>query len=86
MKKHLLLFFSALFLLGNTWCRAYDFGVGTLVYNITDAAAGEVEVTYVESGRMNAEYFVGAVNVPAHILWDGKRYEVTGIGERAFHD
>ena len=86
MKKQFLLLFSALFLLGNTWCRAYDFGVGTLVYNITDAAKEEVEVTYVESGTSNGDFFVGSINVPSRVLWDGKIYQVTGIGDRAFHD
>lgn len=86
MKKHLLLLFSALFLLGNTWCRAFDFGVGALVYNITDAAAGEVEVTYLDSGTPNGDFFVGNITVPSQVLWDGKIYQVTGIGEQAFHN
>ena len=67
--------------------RAYDVGYEKLVYNITNATNDEtkdVEVTYVENGAGNADFYKGDIEIPARFLKDGVIYNVTGIGDYAF--
>ncbi|MFC2391184.1 MAG: leucine-rich repeat domain-containing protein, partial [Bacteroidota bacterium] len=57
----------------------YDFQVGQLYYNITDAANHKVAVV---SGNNKP---TGAIAIPATVVNGSNTYSVTSIGERAFH-
>ena len=74
-----------LVLLGSTTVHAYDFDVNGIYYNIIDADASTVEVTYVETGEGNADFYYGNLTIPNRISKDGVTYTVTAIGEEAFH-
>ena len=68
---------------------SYDFVVDGIYYNITSSSNLTVEVTYqnVYSGWYYDEYhctYVGNIVIPETVIYDGIKYQVTGIGENAF--
>ena len=65
-----------------TW--AYDFELNGVYYNITDANAKTVEVTYVENDFGNSDFYYGAITIPKRISKDNVTYDVTSIGNLAF--
>ena len=77
--------------LNSAW--AFDFeipqtGGYSLYYNILDEADNTVEVTY-PSDELN-QYWqgysmpTGVLSLPAEVIYNGKNYTVTAVGERAF--
>ena len=81
--KHL---FTILLLLCATAVTAHDFEVGGIYYNITDAVAKTVAVTY--KGGNSTSYsneYSGAATIPASVTYNGSTYSVTTIGNYAFY-
>lgn len=77
-------FFVVLFLITATGASAHDFNVDGIYYNITDATAKTVEVTY--NGGSYSEYdkYAGSVVIPSMVTYNYAAYSVTSIGGRAF--
>ncbi len=71
-------------LLGGITAHAYDLEVNGMYYNITDATAKTVEVTYVENGEGNADFYYGSITIPKRISTGGVTYAVKAIGQNAF--
>ena len=63
--------------------HAYDFDVNGIYYNKT--GDNTVEVTFVESGEGNADFYYGTVTIPNRVSKDGITYTVTAIGWNAFN-
>lgn len=61
---------------------AYDIEVNGICFNLTSDST--VAVTYLDFIRMNEDYYIGDVVVPASINYKGKKYAVTAIGQKAF--
>ncbi len=61
---------------------AYDIEVNGMCFNLTSDST--VAVTYLDFIRMNEDYYMGDVVVPASINYKGKKYAVTAIGKKAF--
>ncbi len=76
-----ILLFSIVALLAGTTAHAYDFTAGGIYYNITDATAKTVEVTY--NVQFEASYS-GVLAIPSQVTNGGNTYSVTSIGESAF--
>ena len=72
-------------LMGSVVARAYELDVNGIYYNIIDASAKTVEVTYVENGEGNADFYYSSISIPRRISKDGVTYTVTAIGEKAFN-
>ena len=84
MKKRLLMCLLACLLTSITvW--AYDFELNGVYYNITDANAKTVEVTYVEKGIGNSDFYYGAITIPKRVSKENVTYNVTSIGGSAFY-
>lgn len=81
MKRISFLLFM-LALVANVNVYAYDIDLNGIYYNIT--SANTVEVTYVESGYGNADFYYGDITIPRRISKDGTTYTVTAIGDSAF--
>ena len=79
MKKRL--FFTFLLLLTNLMASAYDCKVDGIYYNL-DTSGKTAEVTDNSSSGI---YYVGRVNIPSSVSYDGTSYSVTSIGDRAFY-
>ena len=75
MKKLLISFFL---LLTSVVCRAYDFEVGGIYYEITSDGEHTVAVAY------GSNKYVGSVAIPESIVYDGITYSVTAIDKYAF--
>lgn len=76
---------TALLLLCSTVMNAHDFEVNGIYYNITDAAAKTMGVTY--KGSYYNEYsneYTGFVIIPQAVTYNGTTYSVTSIGGDAF--
>ena len=86
MKKLNLFFTALLFLCCQGMAKEYDFEVGGIYYNITDAKNKTVMVTY--GGGYSDEYYsngyTGNVVIPESATYNGATYSVTSIGEEAF--
>ena len=82
MKK---LFFLFVALLATTCLWAYDFEVDGIYYNYLED--NNVEVTYRAGycGSYDNEYS-SAVSIPSTVTYYGTTYNVTNIGEHAFHE
>lgn len=80
--KQFLLFLLAL--MGSFTAHAYDIEMNGVYYNITDATAKTVEVTYVENGEGNADFYYGNITIPKRISTGGVTYTVTAFGQNAF--
>ena len=78
MKKILILI---VILFSNLSIWAYDFEVDGICYNFLQD--NEVEVT-TKSTRTGGVYYSGEIVIPSTITYDGKNYNITSIGERAF--
>lgn len=63
---------------------AYDFEVDGICYNITSASQRKVEVTYKDKA-FNYNSYSGDIVVPETVIYEGKEYTVTSIGEYAFN-
>ena len=62
---------------------AYDFESRNLYFNILDESS--VEVTYVENGVGNSDFFSGDIVIPSRVTYNGSVYTVTQIGDHAFY-
>ena len=83
--KHLLLF-CLLMIGGGSY--AYDFEVNGICYNILDATAMTVEVTYPNDSQPNTSSgskYKGNITIPATVSNDGTEYKVTAIARYAFY-
>ena len=79
-------FITALLLLCSTVASAHDFEVDGIYYNITDATAKTVAVTY--KGEYYYQYtnrYNGAITIPSAITYNGTTHSVTSIGGCAFY-
>ena len=85
MKNLKLLFTALLLLYVTTTATALDFKVNRIGYNITDATNMTVEVTR-KGTSTSYETYSGDVIIPEFVVYLGKTYRVTGIGEDAFRD
>ena len=94
MKRKFLLFrlFALVAALSCTFgANAYDFKSGVLYYNITSSTNKTVEVTYgmynPSSGVYNQGSYSGIedVIIPSSVPYNGTSYQVTAIGDCAFH-
>ena len=82
MKTKQLFLACLLAVAGSGTADAYDIDINGLYYNIT--GENTVEVTYVEYGDGNRDFFSGNINIPRRISSGGKTYTVTAIGDDAF--
>lgn len=76
------LLFLLLLLQTTLIASAYDIEVNGICFNLTSDST--VAVTYLDFIRMNEDYYIGDVVVPASINYKGKKYAVTAIGQKAF--
>ena len=86
MKKYLQipLLLVALFLTSIP-ISAHDFEVDSIFYNITDATAKTVEVTYRGSSwYIYSNEYTGSVIIPSTVTYNDTTYSVTKIGDKAF--
>ena len=66
---------------------AYDFEMEGIYYNITDATAKTVEVTWKGSSYSeHSNEYTGSVVIPESVSYDDNIYSVTSIGRYAFRD
>ena len=79
--RYLKLFFAALLCIATTGARAIDFRVDGIYYNITDETNKTVEVA--QCGTYNK--YVGSIDIPSSVTYNGVVYSVTSIGDYAFH-
>ncbi len=84
MKTKKLFTMCLLAFLGNMAVHAYDIDQNGIYYNIT--SDNTVEVTYVEDGEGNADFYYGAISIPRRISTGGVSYTVTAIGDKAFNN
>ena len=80
--KHFL--FTVAALLCSMSAIAYDFEVDGICYNITSTEELTVEITYESDNRTNSSYIYGSLVIPENIVFRGKTFRVTSIGEDAF--
>lgn len=81
MKTQKFILTAVIFLLSTLCASAYDFEVNGLYYNFI-SGTDNVEVTYSD------EYpnpYNGDIVIPGTVSWEGKVYQVTEIGDGAFH-
>ncbi|MBO4451216.1 MAG: leucine-rich repeat domain-containing protein [Bacteroidaceae bacterium] len=76
------LLFLLLLLQTTLMASAYDIEVNGMCFNLTSDST--VAVTYLDFIRMNEDYYIGDVVVPASINYKGKKYAVTAISNKAF--
>ncbi len=82
--KKLLL--AVVLLLCSTVASAHDFEMGGIYYNIISSSDLTVEVTY--KGSSYNEYsneYIGAIVIPATVIYNSETYSVTTIGDYAFY-
>ncbi len=77
-------------LLGATQAKAYDFELNGIYYSFIEGATDEVEVTYFidywDDDFDGVGNYEGDIVIPEAIIYEGKEYWVTGIGEIAFKE
>mgnify|MGYP002605128649 CR=1 FL=1 len=73
-----------LMLLAGISASAYDFKSDGLYYKILSEEGRTVEVTYKDKDSYNWNYVLGDIEIPRKVLYNGKTYNVTSIGEYAF--
>lgn len=78
MKKILPLFVMALAMMMPQIAKAYDFKVGTICYNIIDAANQHVAVVEGTLAPMN-----GKLVIPSYVTYEGDTYKVKSIAKEA---
>lgn len=64
--------------------QAQRFQSGELYYNITDAEAKTVEVTYSSQDNTNYANLTESASIPSEVIYEGDSYSVTSIGSLAF--
>ena len=74
---------SCIFMFSNS-AFAHDCIIDGICYNLNDASM-TAEVTYKGSSYATEEEYSGVVHVPSNIVYEGKEYNVTSIGEYAFY-
>ena len=85
--KHFKHLFTLLLLCIATVATAHDFEVDGIYYNITDATAKTVAVTYRGSSYSSySNEYSGTVNIPATVNYNNATYSVTSIGDYAFRE
>ncbi|MBQ9312605.1 MAG: leucine-rich repeat domain-containing protein [Bacteroidales bacterium] len=62
---------------------AYDFEANGIYYNITSSTDNTVAVTY--RSFYPSDKYSGSVVIPSNVMNNGVNYDVTSIGNRAFH-
>ena len=78
---------AAVLLLCSTVATAHEFEVGGIFYNITSSTEKTVEVTYKgDSYNAYSNEYTGDVTVPPSVIYKGRPYSVTSIGDGAFSD
>ena len=85
MKETKTLFALTAMLLFSTSLLAHDFLVDDIYYKITSSTEQTVSVTY--KGNYYSSYsneYSGTVSIPETVVYNGKTYKVTGIGEWGF--
>ena len=65
---------------------AHDFEKDGIYYNILSETDRTVAVTYYYYNNGYYNYFSGNLIIPAKVIYNGKTYTVTSIGEYAFYD
>ena len=83
--KRLKILFTVLCMLCGAVVFAHDFEVDGIYYKITDATNKTVAVTY--SGNLSSSVtneYTGSVIIPESVVYNGKVYSVTSIGNSAF--
>lgn len=78
------IFIAALLLLANLSSLAYDFEDGGFYYNILDADAKTVEVTFPSSDTPSEKRYSGEIIIPAETSYNNEKYNVTQIGWASF--
>ncbi len=86
MKTRSYLIFVTLLLLCFANANAHDFEVDGIYYNITDATAKTVGVTYQGDSYVQNEKYTGTIEIPATVAYNGVVYNVTSVEEGAFYD
>lgn len=82
MNKPILI--AILMLLAGISASAYDFQSDGLYYEILSEEGRTVKVTYKDKDSYNWNYVLGDIEIPRKVLYNGKTYNVTSIGEYAF--
>ena len=68
-----------------TSLHAYDFLTGDLYFNIISEADRTVEVTYKSLvASSQADYVVGDIEIPAHVIYANRSYTIVAVGQSAF--
>lgn len=75
---------AALCLLANLSSFAYDFEDAGFYYNILDADAKTVEVTFPSNDTPDDKRYSGDIIIPAEATYNNEKYNVTQIGWQAF--
>ena len=72
-------------LLSSIPISAHDFEVDGIYYNITDATAKTVEVTFKgDRYDSSSDEYLGTATIPETVIYSGTTYSVTSIAEKAF--
>ncbi|SNR14207.1 leucine-rich repeat domain-containing protein [Tenacibaculum jejuense] len=74
--KKIILFFT---ILSTVFCAAQTFTIANINYEVTSHGLAEVKV--IESPSVS-----GSVTIPDTIVYNGKNYTVTAVGDRAFYN
>ena len=81
------LFVAMVALLCSVAASAHSFEVDGIFYNIISSWEGTVEVTYRGDGADSyPNEYSGSVVIPESVIYNGKMYSVTSIGDNAFED
>ncbi len=75
---------AATMLLVTNGVWAYDFQVGGIYYNITSNTAPYTVAVTFRDGNYNS--YSGNITIPNNVVYNGRTYSVTRIGDRAFQD
>lgn len=75
---------AAFFLLANLSSPAYDFEDAGFYYNVLDADAKTVEVTF-KAYNSGMDTYTGEIIIPAIATYNNEKYSVTQIGWNAFN-
>lgn len=75
--------YEAAFIWNLERASTYDFDHNGIYYNII--GDNEVEVTYVEPGEGNCDFYYGDITIPPRVSKNSVTYDVTAIGKDAFH-
>ena len=76
---------AILMLLAGISASAYDFQSDGLYYEILSEEGRTLKVTYKDKDSDNRNYVLGDIEIPRRVLYNGKTYNVTSIGEYAFY-